>query len=125
MIELPMIRNKCRCERILFLFLFSFFIQFIERSGQHIAWRRIGMHQNLNSTKVSKEWCEVRVIIAKCLLGRRVLALSATLNVWAIGWTRTKIFLNLLWYDSNHSSQKEWSVCPAPLCTSFIVLYQS
>ena len=43
------------------------------------------------------EWCGARVLITECLLGRRVMALYASLYVSAKGWSRTNIFLNILW----------------------------
>ena len=63
----------------------------------------------------AKKWCLFWVFIAECLLGRRVMALSASLKVRAIDWTCTNIFLDILWCGSKHSSQKEWSVGPAPI----------
>ena len=52
----------------------------------------VGCRKTVENTKLRKEWCGARVFIAQCLLGRRVPALSASLNVRAIVWTRTNIF---------------------------------
>ena len=41
------------------------------------------------------ELCQARVFIAECLLGRRVLTLSASLNVRAIGWNPHQYFFSI------------------------------
>ena len=99
------------------------FINFSYRYFRKIAehWCPIfpGSNDILLSVETLGERYKCWRVVFAARVGRRlaVRITPGSINVRTIGWIRTNNFLNILWWGSNHSSKKEWSVVTAPIMT--------